>query len=354
MNVPIVRKMFFSHHAFVERRLHGPGEITVKVGDTLRPFDVIGEAQIEQKQETYPLAKFLGVRVKKMPKCLLKGEGQSFQRGEMIAAARTFFGLRNRRFSVDYPGLVEKVNLEKGELTLQSQNQRYKLTAGVPGKVNRVIPKLAVLLETSAHVLRGVWAAGDSVEGEITVIGTPDKPAHLELIRPDLAGKIVVAGSFVSGESLAKAAALGVKGIVCGGTNFPRDKSYFLNLGLSILVTEGFGEVPFDPAGWQFLQSVVSRHTLLIPARQELLVPAIGGEVQPSPSEMVELFAEIKIGDRVEIFSWPYFARIGKVLRFSSAPVVFPSEVTADAVCVKLEGSGEEVEIPVRNVGIIS
>lgn len=352
MKVPVVRKVFFSTHTFLERRLPVPGKITAAVGDEVRPFDFVGEAEIGLKREVYFLARILGIKKEELPQYLLEKEGQCFLRDEILASSSSFLGLRKRSFRAPFPGMIKKVDSKTGRVVLETLPERIKLTAGAQGKILKIIPKKAVLVGCSATTVRGVWAQGKSVEGELVVVGSFNTPLGLDGLSPELSGKIIIAGSFVSREVVAKAQAIGVKGIVVGGINYPKEVTFLEGKTFALLVTEGFGELPLEPTCWDYLKSVEARHTLLIPERKELLVPETkphDGSEEEDDREMVKL----GVGDRVEIFSWPYFARVGSVLDISERPVKFPSGIEALAVKVKLSDTEEVVEVPLRNIGVV-
>lgn len=351
MKVPAIRKKYFAKEAFLERRLPAPGKIIVSVGDSLKPYDFVGEAELSLRRETVPLAKVLGVRKEKLPRVLLKKEGQDFGRSELIASSSSFLGLGGKVFRAPFPGRVEKIDRARGEVVLRNFPEQFRLTAGAKGIVFKIIPGKAVLLKVSAAVIRGVFAYGRSVEGELIVLGKFNTPLGLEQLGSSLSGRIVVAGSFASPEVIAKALAIGVKGMVVGGVNYLRGQRLFAGEDFSLLVTEGFGELPLEPSCWSYLKSVEARHTLLVPERKELLVPET--EPHDGVGEEGGGFVELGVGKRVEIFSWPYLARTGRVVKIGDQPVKFPSEIKALAVKVKLEDTGEEVEVPLRNVGVL-
>jgi len=212
---------------------------------------------------------------------------------------------------------------------------RQRLTAGVGGEIVKLLPEKAVLIETAAVVIRGVVGCGEDSEGEVRIAATYNEPIRLEAVEAKCAGNILIGGFVPTLEVFKKAEAVGVKGVVCGGADF-----YTLSkIQLPTLLTEGFGQIPLNRQVFDFLKKVGGRHVFLSPEREELLVAryADGQESE----EAKEVFAEIKEGMMVEVFSAGHFGWTGKV-----------EKVVGDEVEVMLD-SGDKIIVPGRNIGIL-
>ncbi len=221
---------------------------------------------------------------------------------------------------------------------------RQRLTAGVSGEIVKLIPGKAVLVQTSAVIVRGVIGKGEDSEGEIKIAAGDDAPIELSVIDAECAGDILIGGYVPTLEVFKKAEAVGVKGIVCGGTDF----ACFKKTALSTLLTEGFGRPPLNREVFEFLKRVEGRHVFLSPDQEGLLVAIhLDGEeshrelLEAQPEEVAEVFAELKEGTGVQVFTSENFGQGGKA-----------AKVLKDTVEVLLDG-GEKIEVPGRNVGII-
>jgi len=213
---------------------------------------------------------------------------------------------------------------------------RQRLTAGVGGEVVKVLPGKAVLIKTSAVIVRGVVGRGEDDEGEIRIAADYKAPIELSAVDASCAGDVLVGGFVTSLEVFKKAEAVGVKGIVCGGADF----SAFQKTNLPTLLIEGFGRPPLNRRVFEFLKKVEGRHIFLSPGHEELLVARLGEEVEEEP-EMGEVFVELKKGMKVQNFGASRFGQMGKA-----------AKVLKDMVEVLFE-DGEKVEVPGRNIGII-
>ena len=219
-----------------------------------------------------------------------------------------------------------------------------RLTAGVPGEVVKVLPGKAVLIKTSAVIIRGVFARGEDSEGEVRIAANYDEPIGLEAIDGSDSGQILVGGSVLSLEVFKKAEAVGVKGILCGGADFVA----LQRTRLPTLLIDGFGSPPLNREVFDFLKSVEGRHVFLSPERRELLVARhFDGEedcrelLDNQSEEVSEAFIELEKGFRVQVFTTPYFGQMGRV-----------EKIAGETVVVLLE-NGDKIEVPGRNLGII-
>lgn len=348
MLVPVLKKIDFTPVTYLERQLPVPGELRVKIGDEVKPFTTVGEALLGLREEKVNAGQFLGVKGGEVERYLTKGVGEGFAANEILAKKRGRFGLGLKVLTAPFNGVLKKIDKEKGEIYLSTVPERFSLTAGGPGKVVNLIEGRAVLLQVSAVQVRGVWASGGTAEGELTVLSSFDEALELSKIVANLKGKIVVGGSFVSPEVLRKAAAVGVRGVVCGGANvLPED--FFAGSPFCLLLTEGFGVIPMLESTWRYLKSVEARTAILLSERQSLLVPE---KLPPQEGKEEKAFRELALRDQVQIFAWPYFGRVGVVIGLAGEKV-FPSGVSAPAVLVNLPNEREPVEIPLRNVGVL-
>lgn len=219
-----------------------------------------------------------------------------------------------------------------------------RLTAGVSGEIVKLIPGKAVLVQTSAAIVRGVSGVGEDSEGEVRIAANHNEPLKLDAVDSGCAGDILVGGHVPTLEVFKKAEAVGVRGIVCGGADF----AAFQKVTLPTLLTEGFGRPPLSRSVFEFLKSVKGRHVFLSPERGELLVARYSdGEedhrqfLEAQPEEVAEPFAKLKKGMEVQVFTFSNFGQRGK------------AETVGEDVAEVLLENGDRIEVPERNIGII-
>lgn len=234
---------------------------------------------------------------------------------------------------------------------------RQRLTAGVGGEVVKILPGKAVLIKTSAVIIRGVAGSGEDSEGEIRIAADHNETIRLEAVDANGASQILVGGNVLTLEVFKKAEAVGAKGIVCGGADF----SAFEKTTLPTLIIEGFGRPPLNHQVFEFLKSVEGRHVFLSPEHKELLVARHVDRAEDhlklldaQSEEVTEPFVELKRGMEVQVFTSANFGQMGKVEKVGPPASESPqaSRAGESEVGVLLE-SGDRIEVPGRNVGII-
>jgi hypothetical protein len=147
-------------------------------------------------------------------------------------------------------------------------------------------------------------------------------------------GQIVVGGAFVDAETVRHARALGVAALVVGGIH-DRDLRSLLGydlgvaitgtevLGLTVILTEGFGTIPMATKTFRLLSKHQGRKASVSGATQiragvirpEIIIPdsASLGVMAVSDREPVLASGGLRIGDSVRIIRDPLFGRIGRV-----------------------------------------
>ena len=112
------------------------------------------------------------------------------------------------------------------------------------------------MVEAVGVFVQGIFGVGGERTGELEMVTSSHKePLTADLVKPEHKGKVIVGGSFVEADALRKAGKIGVNGIVVGGID-DRDLRDYLgydigvaitggeDIPLTLIVTEGFGEIP--------------------------------------------------------------------------------------------------------------
>lgn len=333
MEAFVKRKIFYNKQVFLEKTLPKEGEILVKKDDHVRSFDILGRTFISLNKKNFKLPP--GAKI-------LVGEGESVSYDQILAKKRSYF----RTWSVRSPfaGTV-KIN-GPSELELCSPAEKFNLVSGIDARVFKVIDKLSVLLSTDAVVVEGVWATGGETVGEMKIIDNGGQVLETRDLGADDLGKIIVYYGCVSENALKKSKALGVVGFICASLE-NSDK----NLGVNVLVTEGFGPALMPGKLRQYLSEFSLRTAVISPDRKQLIIPGAQAGIL-SLDDPVPQSQEIKKGDHVQILVWPYFSQEAEVLEIIN-DFVFESGISAPALSLKLPLGQETVKIPVENVLIL-
>jgi hypothetical protein len=166
------------------------------------------------------------------------------------------------------------------------------------------------------------------------------------------------------------AQAAGVAGIVSGGID-DADLREILGfdlgvaitgtekIGLTIVVTEGFGDIAMAERTFALLKGFERREASLNGATQiragvmrpEIVVARREGDPLPSQGARPEEGA-LEIGTQVRLIRDPYFGLLGAVSALPSEPAVLGSGSKARVLEVKL-GDGRSVTVPRANIELI-
>jgi len=347
----LIHKVLHNKIVFLERSLSSRGEILVSKGDLVESFSQVGREWISRRRQSVNLREILGLWGNKLEPYLQVKVGDTFAAGEVLFCCQRLCGLIRRQFKAEFSGSVTGFDPQTGVLKLASTREQTHILAGLGGEVYDIIPERAVLIKSIASLIPGIWASGADVAGELVVLTKRGQILSADLLRPNLAGKLVVSGSSVTGEALCRAQALEIGGIVAGSV-LSRDLE---SAQIPIMVTEGFGQIPISSVIWDFIKKVEARHCYLSPSGRYLAVPELGKDSRAAassvspPSEEVDL----KEGMLVKVFSWPYFGLEGKVVSISREPCPLKSGLNSKVVVVDIPQKGE-VSLPILNIGVLA
>ena len=186
---------------------------------------------------------------------------------------------------------------------------------------------------------------------------------------------LVLAIALLAG-ALARAVAVGVSAIVTGGID-DQDLRDFLGydlgvattgsetVGLTLIITEGFGEIAMASRTFELLAERVGQEAAVNGATQiragvlrpEILIPWQGQPAR-SPSSAPGQNGDgpdahvLRVGIPVRIIRDPYFGKIGTVVALPPEPRVLGSGSKARVLDVRLP-NGEQVSVPRANVELI-
>lgn len=363
-----------SPHALIRktRRLPLKGKVLVQEGQQVSPDTVVARAEIPGIMQTVRAAEQLGVQPDELPKMLRVQVGQAVQVGTVLAESRGLFGLFRTEVKSPVEGTVELISEVSGHIGIREKPTPLEIRAYIAGTVVEVLPDEGVVVETHGSLIQGIFGVGGERLGEIRVlVDSPDQPLTDDLITPDLAGKVVVGGSFVQGSTLRKAGECGVVGIVVGGT-LDTDLIEFLghdigvaitgheDIPLTLILTEGFGQIRMAQRTFNLLRSLEGRTASINGATQiragvirpEVIVPRPELANEPLPRAAIEAQV-LEIGSSIRIIREPYFGRLASVTALPPQLVEIPTGAMVRVLEAEMDG-GERVIVPRANVEIIA
>lgn len=256
-----------------------------------------------------------------------------------------------------------------GQVLLREPPRILELLAYIDGAVVETIPQQGVIVEASCSLVQGIFGIGGETWGEIVVaVQSPDEPLAPAHLKADMKGKIVVGGSFLSAETMAKAKELAVAGLVIGGIH-DKDLRALLGydlgvaitgteqVGFTLILTEGFGTIPMASKTFKLLSAHTGQKASISGATQiragvirpEIIIPQ-GATTTSTAAQSQQ--TGIRLGDPIRIIRDPLFGRIGEVSALPSDLTKIPTESEVRVLQVKFP-DGTTAVIPRTNIEVI-
>jgi len=355
------------------RKLPLPGEVLMKVGDTVSPDTIVARTTLLGDPFIINLAIQFGVDPEDAAEYMIKEKGDLVKEGEPIALKKFLW---TKKF-VNSPitGTLEDVSKYSGQVVIRGQPISVEVKAYIPGTVIEVIGNEGLVIEgkPSAYI-QGIFGIGGETHGDIMMVSDkPNDVVTVEKITPKCSGKVLVGGSMITGDALRRAVEVGANGVIIGGIN---DKEIIELLGyeigvaitgdeevgLTIIVTEGYGKMNMSTKTFEILKRFEGKMACINGATQiragvmrpEIIVPRddVTLDIKSKEDESLDINEGMKAGTPVRIIREPYFGAMGHVV---SLPVELQVVETESKVRVlKAELSdGRKVLVPRANVEII-
>ncbi|MCL6580066.1 MAG: hypothetical protein K6U08_00390 [Firmicutes bacterium] len=352
-----------------QRRLPIPGDVLVKLGDTVRPDTVVAKTMLPGDPQTLNAANVLALLPNEVRSAMKKKEGDTVKAGEVIGISASFFGLLKKRLVAPCDGTIERISDVSGQVTLRQPPTPLELTAYINGKVAEILPREGVVIETRGAYIQGIFGVGGEKYGPIRFRAQgPDRPLTAADIDQSCKGCVVVGGSLITGEAIRKAVEVGAHAVVAGGI-IDIDLVAYLgyDIGVAItghedvsttlIVTEGFGPMRMADKTYGLLKSLDGLEASVTGATQiragvmrpEIIVSGYQpAKVQTSADTSEGLVP----GTPVRLIREPYFGRLATVVELPPDLVVIETEAKVRILKARLE-SGEVVTVPRANVEIL-
>ena len=348
-----------------------PGLVLVNRGDVVRSDQPVARAELPGKVHPLNLANQLGVGPDEIKEYLIKKEGDPIQKDEILAENKPLIKWFKTEIRSPIAGKVESLSMVTGQVLLREPPRILELLGYVDGTTVEIHPNQGVTVEATCSLVQGIFGIGGETSGELVVaVTSPNEalmPTHL---RPDMKGKIVVGGSFLSAETMAKAKEVGVGGLVVGGIH-DKDLRTLLGydlgvaitgteqVGFTLILTEGFGTIPMAHKTFTLLAAHVGQKASISGATQiragvirpEIIIPKKVGSAAGAPTVLPER-GGVQIGDPVRIIRDPLFGKIGQVSALPSDLQKIPTESEVRVLEVRFP-DGRVAVIPRTNIEVI-
>jgi len=340
------------------------------LGDEVAASEVVAETYLPGKVHPMNVANLLGVVPADLPRCMVRKEGEAVQRNEVLARSTSFFGLFKNEVTAKVEGTLENVSTITGQVMVREKPTPVQVRAFVDGTVVEIIPQEGVVLETTATYIQGIFGIGGETQGRITVlVEAPGEELTAESIRSEHAGQVLVGGAFASLAALRKAVEVGAAGVVVGGID-ALDLVEFMGydlgvaitgserLGLTLIVTEGFGHVAMAERTFSLLTELSGSEASINGSTQiragvirpEIIVTRAREQREAPPGDELK---GLEVGDLVRIIRQPHFGELGTVTSLPHELSTLESESRARVLEVTL-ATGQILRLPRANTEVIA
>lgn len=343
--------------------LGGRGKLHVAVGEEVAPGDILGEMHTSPGFRIIHLAKELGTSPKESFPFLKRRIGQSIYQGELLAVKKQMMGLGNKLIISPVDGIIDAYDDINGQLKISLLPKPNKLPSGMYGIIDAIDEeKGEVVIRTCATIVYGILGSGVEWAGMLRVLGSSADLIGTRQIPSGTHGQILVGGAMVFPEALEKAVHSSIYGIISGGIN-ARDYQGLgkLDVGLTVLITEGFGSVPIGQDIFPLLKSYNNRFVILDGNGMRLILPNYDQNCMISvrrtslpvgyaaKHEILEA-RPLTVGSKVRLIDG-FLGQQGVVEAIDRSPTKLPSGITTFMITVLT--SSKKIQIPYNNVEII-
>jgi hypothetical protein len=351
-----------------ERRLPLPGEVRVAVGDRVAAEQVVAATALPGRVSAVNVARELNLPPGEIEKWVLKKPGDAVEYNEPLAEYKSFFGFFRSQALSPAAGTLEAISAVTGQALIRGPSLPVELKAYLSGTVVETHADEAVTIECTCALVQGILGVGGEAYGGLVILArSPEETLLPAALTPEHAGKIVVGGANLDWAVLERAREVGVSALVVGAMQ-AADLDRLLgaplgvaitgheSLGLTVVLTEGFGSIPMAGETYDLLSAHAGDQASLNGATQiragvlrpEVIVPLR----EKSGRETPPASGRLEIGSRVRMVREPYFGLLGSVTGLPPEPQTIPTEATVRVLLARLD-SGEEVTVPRANVELI-
>lgn len=353
-----------------ERRLPLKGTVTVEKGMSVTPDDIVAKTNLPGNVQMVNVANQLNIDAIDVKDAMIAKEGTAVSKNEMIAETKGLFGFFKSNVTAPVDGTIEAISDITGQVVIREAPIPVEIDAYMEGIIKDVIPEEGVIIESKGVFIQGIFGIGGESRGDLAVIVKNREDEITEdIITSELAGKIIVGGSFISLSAFKKAIQMKIAGVVVGGFNYYDLEDilgYILgvaitgseDLGTSLILTEGYGKIRMGHRTFELLKehhgkfASVNGSTQIRAGviRPEIVIPLSKDELKGGHKD-ADASEGIQAGSLVRVIRAPYFGRMGTVVDLPSELRKMESETMVRVAIIEIQG--KNIEIPRANLEMV-
>lgn len=341
------------------RRLPLRGEVLVSAGQRVEPGTVLARAELPGEAVLLRAGDKLGLTGDELVALLQVAVGDEVTEGQLLAETP---GLMGRWFKQKLlspvTGTVEAITARTGNIALRRPPRPVELQAYLAGVVTEILPHEGAVVEAAGAFIQGIFGVG------------PERQGTLALADQAAPGAVVILPGQVTRAAYDEAAEHGAAAVVAGSI-LDADLRAILghDIGVAItgeeavpatlILTEGFGDVPMADRTWSLLNGLLGRPASVSGATQiragvirpEIVVP----DPNLDPSQMGvgdQAEQNLVVGARIRLIREPYFGLLATVEQLPPEPVTIATGAKTRVLEARLD-NGQVVQAPRANVEIV-
>jgi hypothetical protein len=146
------------------------GQVVVKKGDRVTSDTVVARTELPGVVEPINVANILGLPPQDVPEAMIKKTGEHVEEGEVIAKAKSFFGLFTSTAKAKISGTVENVSSITGQVLLRGAPVPVEVKAYLNGLVTNTFEREGVEVKTRGSFVQGIFGIGPETHGPIMML----------------------------------------------------------------------------------------------------------------------------------------------------------------------------------------
>jgi len=328
-------------------RLPVGASVLVDVGHRVEPAEVLATRRPPAGGTTIPVATRLRRSADAAADLLVAQPGTTLEVGQRLAADGD-----GREVVVDEPCLFLAYDRFDGTALVAPLGATEPILGHVRGEVTAVNGD-AIEIRVAGAMVAGVGGSGRAVHGELRIaVGDPDEELRAAAIDVGATGRILVGGSRASAETLTRARAIGVAGLVVGGildkelrdfeaTQRRRREVAGSHADLAVVIVEGFGKVGFEAELFAWFAAHEGHLASVFGDAARVYVY----EASAPPWRRVLA----RVGDRVVGLRRPHAGAGGELVRVLDAPHATAAGVAVRSGLVRFD-DGRSAIVPLANL----
>ncbi|MBL0063278.1 MAG: hypothetical protein IPP40_17795 [bacterium] len=350
-----------------DRILPLKGNVVVKVGEHMAADEVVAATNLPGNVTPLNAANLLGVLPGDVRATLTIKEGDKVERDQIIAEAKSFFGLFKNKLKSPITGSLESVSDVTGQLIFRDPPIPVEIESYLEGRVTKIFANEGVEVQAVGTFIQGIFGIGGETHGKIKIIAdSPNDETTESRIPSDCKGMVLVGGAFAGHDAVKKAIAGGAAALVIGGFD-SLDLKKLLGyeqgvaitggeqIGITLVLTEGFGHIAMARRTFDLLKRNEG-HMASVSGATQIRAGVMRPEIIIAKKDVTHNEphdhepAGLELGDVVRIIREPWFGKIGKVTELPPELAALDTEAKVRVLKVTLDSSNETVTLPRANI----